>query len=97
VGYILSINNQTIYHAGDTDHIPEMKSLAERNLDIAMLPIGGTYTMGVDEAVEAANTIKARVTIPMHYRRLLGDKYKEAEEKFRKEVKGKVEILEESG
>ncbi len=96
VGYILFVNNQKIYHAGDTDFIPEMRDLASKNLDIAMLPIGGTYTMNVSEAIEAANAIGAKITIPMHYRRLLGDKYKEAEEKLKSGVtNSKVVILEE--
>ncbi len=93
VGYIFELDNARIYHAGDTDFIPEMKELG--NLDVAMLPIGGTYTMDVSEAIEAANVIKSKITVPMHYRRLLGVKAKDAEEKFVSSVKGRVEILEE--
>lgn len=64
VGYIVEIDGVRIYHAGDTDRIPEMKSI---EVDVALLPIGGTYTMNVREAVEAAWDIKAKVYIPMHY------------------------------
>uniref|UniRef100_A0A7J2TIG8 MBL fold metallo-hydrolase n=1 Tax=Archaeoglobus fulgidus TaxID=2234 RepID=A0A7J2TIG8_ARCFL len=64
VGYIFEIDGVKIYHAGDTDRIPEMKNL---EVDVALLPIGGTYTMNVSEAVEAAWDIKAKVYIPMHY------------------------------
>lgn len=64
VGYIVEIDGIRIYHAGDTDRIPEMKSI---EVDVALLPIGGTYTMDVKEAVEAAWDIKAKVYIPMHY------------------------------
>lgn len=96
VGYILHVNNQKIYHAGDTDFIPEMHELASKKLDIAMLPMGGHYTMDVDEMIKAANAIAAKVTIPIHYRRLLGDKYNEAEEKLKAGVKNsKVVILKE--
>ncbi len=107
VGYILEVNGPAstgqsspggmkIYHAGDCDFMPEMKEFAAKKLDIAMLPIGGHYTMDVDEAIEAANVIAAKTTIPMHYRRLLGDGYKEAEEKFKKGViNSEVVILEE--
>ena len=96
VGYILFVNNQKIYHAGDTDFTPEVKNLASKSLDIAMLPMGGTYTMDVDEAIEAANVIAAKITIPMHYRRLLGDKSSVAERKLISGVKNsKVVILEE--
>lgn len=56
-----------IYHAGDTDHIPEMADLTKLHLDLALLPIGGTYTMDQREAVLAAQTIKAKLTIPIHY------------------------------
>ncbi len=96
VGFIFEINGQKVYHAGDTDFTPEMKDLNKLNLDIAMLPIGGTYTMDVSEAIDAANAIAAKTTIPMHYKRLLGDRYKEAEEKFKTGVTAsKVVILEE--
>lgn len=93
VGYIFYINNQTVYHAGDTDFIDEMKNLGKVN--VAMLPIGGTYTMDVDEAIAAANAIKAGITVPMHYRMLLKEKSAAAEEKFKAGVRNsKVVILE---
>jgi len=93
VGYIFEVGETRIYHAGDTDFIPEMRNLID--IDVAMLPIGGTYTMDVKEAVQAANAIKAEVTIPMHYRRLLRDKAKAAEEEFKSGVKGKVVVMRE--
>lgn len=95
VGYVFHLNGKKIYISGDCDYIPEMDLLAKENLDIAMIPIGGTYTMDVDESIKAANAIKAKTTIPIHYRRLLKEKYQEAEQKFIKGVKGKVIILEE--
>ncbi len=96
VGYIFNLNGLKIYHAGDTDFIEEMKNLNSANLDIAMLPIGGTYTMDWQEGAEAANTIAAKITIPMHYKKPLKGSFKEAEEEFKKAVKNsKVVILEE--
>jgi len=96
VGYVFELNGKKIYHAGDTDFIPEMNNLKSMNLDLALLPIGGTYTMDVDEAIQATNAICAKTTIPMHYRRLLGENYKDAEEKFKKGViNSKALILEE--
>lgn len=91
VGYILNIEGKRIYHAGDTDFIPEMKNL--RNIEIAMLPIGGTYTMDVKEAAEAANIIKPKVAIPMHYNKIQGTEANP--EEFKQKVKPsiKVEIL----
>lgn len=70
VGYVLNIQNKRIYHAGDTDAVPEMMHL--QNIDIAMLPIGGTYTMDVKEAAKAANMIKPKILIPMHYNKIQG-------------------------
>lgn len=96
VGYFFNINEKKIYHAGDTDYIPEMDSLKQRNIDIAMLPIGGTYTMDAIEAAKAANAIAAKVTIPMHFRMQAGDKAEEYLEEFKKLVtNSEVKILEE--
>ena len=64
-------------------------------IDIAMLPIGGTYTMDVNEAIKAANVIKAKITIPMHYKNLLKEKSKEAENKFKDGVQSEVVVMEE--
>jgi L-ascorbate metabolism protein UlaG (beta-lactamase superfamily) len=96
VGYIFELNGKKIYHAGDTDFIDEMKGLKNLNLDVAMLPMDGHYTMSVEEAAEAANAISAKITIPMHYRRQNPNNYLELEEKFKQLVtNSKVEILEE--
>lgn len=64
VGYLLTTENKTIYHAGDTDYIPEMKDLG--NIDVACIPIGGTFTMDIHDAVEAVLAMKPKVVIPMH-------------------------------
>ena len=64
VGYLLTVEGKTIYHAGDTDFIPEMKRLGR--VEVALLPIGGTFTMDLEEAVRAAIAIKPKVVIPMH-------------------------------
>ncbi|MDH5810669.1 MAG: MBL fold metallo-hydrolase [Candidatus Methanomethylicaceae archaeon] len=64
VGYVLTIDGKSIYHAGDTDLIPEMKEL--KRVDVAILPTGDTYTMDNSEAAEATLTIKPKIAIPMH-------------------------------
>ena len=64
VGYVLTVEGKVIYHAGDTDFIPEMKALGW--VDVALLPIGGTFTMNYSEAVRAATAIKPQIIIPMH-------------------------------
>jgi L-ascorbate metabolism protein UlaG (beta-lactamase superfamily) len=69
VGYVIHSGGRAIYHAGDTDVIPEMKSI---KADVALLPVGGTYTMDAKEAARAADLIKPKVAIPMHYGTLLG-------------------------
>lgn len=93
VGYLIKTDGMLIYHAGDTDIIPEMRQL--KNIDVALLPMGGTYTMEMSEAVEAANLIKPRNVVPMHYKMLLGKKGSaELESKLRSSLKNSV-IMEE--
>jgi len=88
VGYIINVNGKRVYHAGDTDNIAEMKSV---KCDLALLPIGGTYTMSVEEAIEATKSINARYFAPMHYKAILGKEGSRlAEEKFKKEVKNNI-------
>jgi L-ascorbate metabolism protein UlaG (beta-lactamase superfamily) len=64
VGYIVFVGGESLYHAGDTDAIPEMAKLAP---DVALLPVSGKYVMTAEEAVEAARAIGPRVAVPMHY------------------------------
>jgi L-ascorbate metabolism protein UlaG (beta-lactamase superfamily) len=65
---VISIGDVTVYHAGDTCLFSDMKLIAERNpIDVAMLPIGGHYTMDRHDAAYAAGLIGARTVIPMHY------------------------------
>lgn len=66
VGFLLKIGEKRIYHAGDTDLIPEMERLADAEVDVALLPSGDTYTMDLEEAAEAALKIKPKIAIPMH-------------------------------
>ncbi len=72
VGFILTLGNQRIYHAGDTDIINEMGSL---NPDVALIPVSGTYVMTSDEAAKATNELikPKRLAIPMHYGSIVGD------------------------
>ncbi|WXR62939.1 metal-dependent hydrolase [Peptostreptococcaceae bacterium AGR-M142] len=66
-GFILNIEGKKIYHAGDTGLTLEMKLLERENLDIAMLPIGGNFTMDLDDCVLACDFIKPKTIVPMHY------------------------------
>ncbi len=80
VGYVIEVKGVKIYHAGDTDDIPEMKQL-EGKVDIALLPVSGTYVMTPEEAAEVAKMIRPKVAIPMHWGVIVGDKSNA--EKFR--------------
>lgn len=66
-GYVLEIGGKKIYHAGDTALIADMGLLADEKIDVALLPIGGHYTMGPEDAVRAAKLIKPKYVVPMHY------------------------------
>lgn len=76
MGYVVKLGNVVIYHAGDTDSIPEMQKLTgygkKGNEFIALLPVGGKYTMNAEEAAEAASVIKPTLAIPMHYGSVVG-------------------------
>lgn len=83
VGYLITVENKTIYHAGDTDFIPEMRQLAP--VDVALLPSGDTYTMDNAEAAEAAIAINPKTAIPMH-------RWSTNPEEFRKKVEANSNI-----
>jgi len=89
VGYVITVDGKTIYHAGDTDFIPEMKQLG--HIDVALLPTGNKYTMDNAEAAEAAVAIKPKAVIPMH-------SWETDPKEFKKKVEAKsnikVEVLE---
>ena len=88
VGYIFTVEGVRIYHAGDTDFIPEMKSI---HVDVALLPVSGTYTMTAEEAAQAANAIQPRVAVPMHIGREIGEM--SAAQRFKQGASVPVEIL----
>ncbi len=89
LGYIFKVSGKRIYIAGDTDYIPEMKSF--KNIDIALLPVSGTYVMTADEAVQAALDIMPKIAIPMHYGSIVGEQ-KDAIH-FSEKLKGKIDVI----
>ncbi len=98
VGYVIKMGNVIIYHAGDTDIIPEMSKLTgfkQHGLDfVALLPVGGRFTMSAEEAAEAAKIIKPSLAIPMHWGSIIGSKDDAQEFKELCEEAGiRVEIL----
>ncbi|HXF36747.1 MAG TPA: MBL fold metallo-hydrolase [Actinomycetota bacterium] len=70
VGYVLELAGATVYHAGDTDHAPE---LSEVRAEVAFLPIGGTFTMDPPEAGGLARAISPQLAVPMHYGFVVGE------------------------
>ena len=71
-GAVISLADQRVYYAGDTDLIPEMKEL--HDIDLALLPIGGTYTMTAEEAAQACKDIGCSRAIPCHWGEIIGQK-----------------------
>lgn len=87
VGFIVTMDGISVYHAGDTDAIPEMKGL---RCDVALLPVSGTYVMTPDEAALVAADIKPKAAVPMHYAEIVGTAADAR--RFRELLEGKVEV-----
>ena len=71
IGLVFEMDNQRIYHAGDTDNIPELKDIST---DVALIPVSGKYVMTADEAIEAAKILNPKLAIPMHFGAGIGDR-----------------------
>ena len=69
LGFVFQMDGTRVYFAGDTDLIPEMKSI---QCDIALLPVSGTYVMTAEEAAEAVKAVKPKIAVPMHYAAIVG-------------------------
>ncbi len=89
LGFLIQIEGVRVYHAGDTDFIPEMKGL---KTDLALLPVSGTYVMTPQEASSAADAIKPKLAIPMHFGAIVGSEKDAAE--FKRLAPCAVQILE---
>ncbi len=66
-GFVVEAEGKKIYHAGDTGLTIDMKLLSDEEIDVAMLPIGGNFTMDIYDAVKAVEFIQPKIVIPMHY------------------------------
>jgi len=88
LGFIVETEGVRIYHAGDTDFIPEMKDF---EVDIALIPVSGTYVMTAEQGVKAALAINPKLAIPMHYGAVVGGDEDAAQ--FKKDLEGKIEVL----
>ncbi|RLB12263.1 MAG: MBL fold metallo-hydrolase [Deltaproteobacteria bacterium] len=88
LGFVVEVDGIKLYHAGDTDLIPEMKDL---DVDIAFLPVSGVYVMTSEQAVEAAKAIGPRLAIPMHYGAIVGDENDALN--FKNALEGTIDVL----
>ena len=85
-GFLLTMNGKTIYHSGDTGLFGDMELIGRlQKIDLALLPIGDNFVMGIDDAAEATRMIKPKKVVPMHYNTF--DVIKADPEEFRKKVK----------
>lgn len=87
LGFVATVDGVSIYHAGDTDFIPEMEGLRP---DIALLPVSGTYVMTAAEAAQAARAISPKVAVPMHYGAIVGGPDDAAE--FARALDGEIAV-----
>jgi L-ascorbate metabolism protein UlaG (beta-lactamase superfamily) len=88
VGYVVALDGVRYYHAGDTDAVPEM---ADVHCEVALLPVGGKFTMTWEEAAEACELLDTEAAVPMHYGEVIGD-IRDAE-RFRDHCRVPVTIL----
>jgi len=88
LGYVVEMDGRRIYHAGDTDAIPEMSAV---RCDVALLPVGGTYTMTAEEAAAACEELDAAAAVPMHFADIVGTRADA--ERFRELCRIPVTIL----
>ncbi|MDG6225838.1 MAG: MBL fold metallo-hydrolase [Candidatus Thermoplasmatota archaeon] len=89
LGVVIDLSGYRIYHTGDTDVIPEMNEV--KDIDLALVPVGGTYTMTAAEAAECVRIVKPKKAVPMHWGDIIGGR-KDAED-FAKLAKCSVVIM----
>ena len=88
LGFVVELDGVKIYHSGDTDFIPEMKNLS---VDIALIPVSGTYVMNADQAVEAARAIGPKIAVPMHWGKIVGSE--DDAKKFAAALEGEMKVV----
>ncbi len=88
LSFVVTLDGVSYYHAGDTDLIPEMSAI---RVDVAFLPVSGTYVMTAGEAVRAARAIKPAVAVPMHYGSIVGTE--EDAKAFKSAIEGETRVV----
>ncbi|MBW1815624.1 MAG: MBL fold metallo-hydrolase [Deltaproteobacteria bacterium] len=91
LGLIVEAEGVRVYHAGDSDFIPEMNEMNDLKVDIALLPVSGTYVMTAEQAVEAALAIRPKLAIPMHYGAIVGSEQDAV--RFKEALAGKIDVM----
>lgn len=89
LGFVVEMGGERLYYAGDTDRIPEMGAVSD--VDIALLPVGGTYTMDAWDAVKVAEAMRPRIAIPYHWGDIVGSS--NDAERFAEVYSGRTEVL----
>lgn len=84
-GFLIDLEGKKVYHAGDTGLTMDMKLLEHENIELALIPIGGNYTMDIYDAVKAVDFIKPKLVVPMHFNTF--SVIKADPEEFRENVK----------
>jgi len=88
-GAVFTLGGKRIYYAGDTDLVPEMSDL--KDVDLALLPVGGTYTLDAETAAKACQAIGPKAAVPYHWGDIVGTRADA--EKFARAAKCKVHVL----
>lgn len=91
LGFIVSYDNISVYVTGDSDDISNEFANKGEKINIAMVPVGGTYTMDANEAADFVNTIKPDIAIPIHWGDIVGSK--SDAEKFKSLVKNPIMVI----
>jgi L-ascorbate metabolism protein UlaG (beta-lactamase superfamily) len=91
VGFVITVDGVRIYHAGDTDNFPGIEKRLG-SIDIALIPVSGTYVMNSEEAAAAVNKIKPKLAIPMHWGAIVGTK--DDAERFKSRTLVEVRVME---
>ena len=99
-GFVINIGGINIYYAGDTALFSDMQLIGQRDeIDYAVLPIGDNYTMGIEDAAQAAKLLGAKKVIPVHYNTwpVIAQNAQEFKELTERETQAKVLVVEPGG
>jgi len=92
-GFLVTMGDRTLYHAGDTGLFSDMELIGTTNdIDCALLPIGDNFTMGIKDAAMAADMLRAKIVVPMHYNTF--DVIKQDPQVFKDELDGRPHVVE---